>query len=211
MRTYLLFISILLSSLSGLANELQHIISSSEDKNLSLSISPIGVTQNAISQSIDLSILGNKNTEYSLEFNHLSSSVNYANKEQYSDDELEMWKNNGKGSSINVSIKNYFKTFYVKTALYYRDQKHINRTTSRMKPGTNDQWGVVATDMGEIRDIGVALNVGNKWDFSNSNYFFSIDWIGINHSVHSIKKVGHLKESDINALNLLNLYIGTRF
>lgn len=181
-----------------------------EGKKFGVNVTPMGLTHNALSSSIEGNYFFRKDTIFSLQYTDMQSGLGTIDEEKYSADELNVWKRNGKGMSISGGVKQFFgNSFYAKGEVYYRNQDHINKTGSKIKPGTINEWVVTYKETGRIEDIGFSFKVGNQWQWDNLTV--GCDWFGLNRNFNTISKRGSLEEEDINTINLLNLYVGASF
>ena len=188
----------------------QESLNNRKGKKYSAIFGVVGITHNAISNSFEGAYHYDTNTQFTLQYNDLTSGIATADEGKYSEDELRVWKRNGKGSSISAGIKHFTSnSFYLKGEVYYRNQDHINKTGSKVKPGTVSEWMVTYKDTARIEDIGLGFRIGNQWQWDR--FTLGCDWAGINRSISTISKRGNLDSEDLNAINLLNFYIGASF
>lgn len=181
-----------------------------QQKQFGLNITPVGLTHNALARSIEGNYFYKRDTIFTLQYSELVSSLGTLEEDKYSEDELRIWKRNGKGSSISVGAKQFYgSTFYIKGEGYYRHQDHVNLTGSRIRPGTLNTWVVDLKETGRIEDIGLGFRLGNQWQWDYLT--IGVDWAGFNRSLSIRSKRGSLDHEDIHTYNLLNFYIGANF
>lgn len=181
-----------------------------EGKKYSFNGSLAGITHNSVSQSVEGAYHLNRDLQITFQYSHLESGIATYDEGKYSDNELDVWKRNGKGTSLSAGAKKFYgNSFYAKAEGYYRNQDHINKTGSKVKPGTKNEWVVVYKETGRIEDIGISLKVGNQWQWQD--FTVGVDWIGLNRSITTISKRGTIEDDDMNSLNLANIYLGASF
>jgi hypothetical protein len=174
------------------------------DSKITLQADLFGIDHSAIAQGIGVNYQISSTKSLGLKAVKLSGSSSEGYRDN--DEEDKIWSENGEGTAVNITYKQYVgNSFYITPGVYYRNQHIVNSTTSRYSYSSFSDSTLIGSDEADIEDLGFSFRIGNNWSFSKLS--IGCDWVGLNKSITVLDSDGTIEERSKNSLNLLNFYL----